>query len=82
MANTPSNQLQAVLPSAIDVYDTWDASHKVSRAVDVLAADNFTHLRRNLQGKVTVDVQSRRESTYTYRWVLKSSIVQLQESII
>ena len=44
MANTPPNQLQAVLPSTIDVYDAWVVSHGASRAVDVLAADNATRL--------------------------------------
>lgn len=44
MANTPPSQLQAVLPSTIDVYDAWVASHGASRAVEILPTDESTHL--------------------------------------
>lgn len=43
-AKTPPDQLQAMLPSTIDVYDAWVLSHGASRAVDVLPADNATRL--------------------------------------
>lgn len=44
MAKTPPDQLRAILPSTIDVYDAWVGSHGASRAVDILAADNSTRL--------------------------------------
>ncbi|GAT25288.1 hypothetical protein RIB2604_01902420 [Aspergillus luchuensis] len=44
MTNTPPDQLQAVLPSTLETYEAWVLSHGVSRAVDVLAADNATRL--------------------------------------
>ncbi|KAL3478868.1 Alpha/Beta hydrolase protein [Aspergillus californicus] len=44
MANTPPWQLQAILPSTIDVYNAWVASQGVTPAVDTLAADNATRL--------------------------------------
>jgi hypothetical protein len=44
MAHTPPNQHQAILPSTIDVYNSWVASHGASRSVDVLAADDSIHL--------------------------------------
>lgn len=44
MAKTPPDQLQAILPYTIDVYDAWVGSHGASRAVDILAADNATRL--------------------------------------
>ncbi|OJI97979.1 hypothetical protein ASPVEDRAFT_49853 [Aspergillus versicolor CBS 583.65] len=44
MAKTPPVQLQAILPSTIDVYDAWVESHGANRAVDILPADNTTRL--------------------------------------
>lgn len=44
MAKTPPDQLQAILPSTIDVYDAWVESHGANRAVDILPADNTTRL--------------------------------------
>lgn len=44
MTNTSPDQLQTVLPSTLETYEAWVQSHRVSRAVDVLAADNATRL--------------------------------------
>lgn len=44
MANTPPKQLQAILPSTIDVYNAWTLSHKNNSKVDLLAADGSTRL--------------------------------------
>ncbi|CAK41906.1 catalytic protein [Aspergillus niger ATCC 1015] len=44
ITNTPPDQLQAVLPSTLKTYESWVLSRGVSRAVDVLAADNSTRL--------------------------------------
>lgn len=44
MANTPPQQLQAILPSTLDVYNAWVTSRGASYAADILAADNATRL--------------------------------------
>ncbi|KAH8697700.1 catalytic protein [Talaromyces proteolyticus] len=44
MANTPPQQLQAILPSTMETYDAWVLSHGASYAEDILTADNSTRL--------------------------------------
>lgn len=44
MDNTPPQELQAILPSTIDTYNTWVSCNGATRAVDILAADNSTRL--------------------------------------
>ncbi|KAL4820743.1 alpha/beta-hydrolase [Aspergillus spinulosporus] len=44
MANTPPQQLQAMLPSTLDMYNSWVTSRGASYAADILAADNATRL--------------------------------------
>lgn len=44
MANTPPDQLQAILPSTFDTYNAWVLRHEEIPRVDVLAVDNSTRL--------------------------------------
>jgi hypothetical protein len=44
MTSTPPRDLQVLVPSTIDTYNTWVSSHGAAHAVDVLAADNSTRL--------------------------------------
>jgi hypothetical protein len=44
MANIPPKQLQAILPSTIDVYNAWALSQGNKFKVDILAADGSTRL--------------------------------------
>jgi hypothetical protein len=44
IADTPPDQLQAILPSTFEAYSAWVAARGTPRTVDVLAADNATRL--------------------------------------
>ncbi|CEL11012.1 hypothetical protein ASPCAL14119 [Aspergillus calidoustus] len=44
MAETPPDQMQAILPSTFDAYTAWVAARGIPRTVDVLAVDNGTRL--------------------------------------
>jgi hypothetical protein len=44
MIHTRPRDLQSILPSTIETYNTWTSSHNTAHTVDVLAADNSTRL--------------------------------------
>ncbi|KAL2817919.1 alpha/beta-hydrolase [Aspergillus cavernicola] len=44
MAGTSPQQLQAILPSTLETYNTWALSQQDSPRVDIIAADNSTRL--------------------------------------
>lgn len=44
MVNTHPRDLQSILPSTIETYSAWVLSHNIAHAVDVLAADDSTHV--------------------------------------
>ncbi|KAJ5675493.1 hypothetical protein N7462_008390 [Penicillium macrosclerotiorum] len=44
MVNTHPRDLQSILPSTIETYNTWVSSHNTAHTVDNLAADNSTRL--------------------------------------
>lgn len=44
IADTAPRDLQSLLPSTIETYNKWVASHNATHTVDILAADNSTRL--------------------------------------